>query len=43
MEVAARNALGESRCATPAVVENTFYLRSDEHLWSYEECNHVNL
>jgi hypothetical protein len=27
--------VGESLCATPAVVENTLYLRSDQHLWAF--------
>ncbi|MCP5520932.1 MAG: PQQ-binding-like beta-propeller repeat protein [Verrucomicrobiales bacterium] len=34
-EVARRVDLGESIFATPAVVENTLYLRSDAHLWAF--------
>jgi outer membrane protein assembly factor BamB len=37
LEIAARNVLGESLYATPAVVENTLYLRSDQHLWAFGE------
>jgi outer membrane protein assembly factor BamB len=36
-EIVARNALGESLCATPAVVENTLYLRSDQNLWAFQD------
>lgn len=35
LEIVARNNLGESLCATPAVVDNTVYLRSAEHLWAF--------
>jgi outer membrane protein assembly factor BamB len=34
-EIIASNALGEAIYATPAVVENTLYLRGDEHLWAF--------
>jgi hypothetical protein len=37
LEVAARNDLGESIYATPAVVDNTLYLRGDQHLWAFGE------
>lgn len=35
LDIASRNVLGESLCATPAVVDNTLYLRSDKHLWAF--------
>ena len=34
-EIIAGNALGEALYATPAVIENTLYLRGDEHLWAF--------
>ena len=37
LEVASRNELGEGLSATPAIVENTLYLRGDKHLWAVGE------
>ena len=37
LEVASRNEIGEGLSATPAVVENTLYLRGDKHLWAFGE------
>jgi outer membrane protein assembly factor BamB len=37
LEVASRNEIGEGLSATPAVVENTLYLRTDKHLWAFGE------
>lgn len=34
-EVAARNELGEGLSATPAVVDDTLYLRGEKHLWAF--------
>jgi outer membrane protein assembly factor BamB len=36
-EVVGRNTLGEPIYATPAVVENTLYVRGDQHLWAFAE------
>ncbi len=36
-EVIARNDLGESICATPAVVDDTLYVRTSQHLWAFQE------
>ncbi len=33
-EIVARNDFGEGIFATPAIVENTLYLRTAEHLWA---------
>ena len=35
LEIVARNVLGESLNATPAVVDNTLYVRSAKHLWAF--------
>ena len=35
LEILSRNELGEALSATPAVVENTLYLRGDKHLWAF--------
>ena len=35
LEVLARNELGESILATPAIAENKLYIRTDKHLWSF--------
>ncbi len=37
MEITARNTLGEDIFATPAIVENTIYLRGQNHLWAFGE------
>jgi hypothetical protein len=34
LEIVARNDFGEGIIATPAVVENTMYLRTSRHLWA---------
>jgi hypothetical protein len=34
-QIIASNALGEAIYATPAVVENTLYLRGGQHLWAF--------
>jgi outer membrane protein assembly factor BamB len=36
-EVVARNELGEGIYATPAVVDNTLYIRTEGHLWAFGE------
>jgi len=36
-EVVARNELGEGIYATPAVVDNTLYIRTTNHLWAFGE------
>ena len=36
-EVVARNELGEGMYATPAVVDNTLYIRTSDHLWAFGE------
>jgi outer membrane protein assembly factor BamB len=36
-EVVARNELGEGMRATPAVVDNTLYVRTSDHLWAFGE------
>lgn len=36
-EVIARNEIGEGLYATPAVVDDTIYLRSSGHLWAFTE------
>ena len=35
LEILSRNELGEALSATPAVVENTLYLRGEKHLWAF--------
>jgi len=35
LEIVARNELGERIFATPAIVENTMYLRTEGHLWAF--------
>jgi len=35
LEIVARNELGEGIFATPAIVENTMYLRTEQHLWAF--------
>ena len=35
LNVAARNVLGEQISSTPAVVDNTLYLRGEKHLWAF--------
>jgi len=35
LEILSRNELGETLSATPAVVENTLYLRGEKHLWAF--------
>jgi outer membrane protein assembly factor BamB len=35
LKIAARNELGEAIYATPAVVDNTLYLRGDKNLWAF--------
>ena len=35
LQVAARNTLGESIYATPAIVDNKLYVRSERHLWAF--------
>jgi outer membrane protein assembly factor BamB len=37
LDIAASNVLGESIYATPAIVENTLYVRTDHHLWAFAE------
>ena len=37
LEIAHRTDLGEPIFATPAVVDNTLYLRSDKFLWAFSE------
>jgi outer membrane protein assembly factor BamB len=37
LEIVASNQIGESISATPAIVENTLYLRSAQHLWAFAE------
>ena len=39
LEILSRNDFGESIFATPAVVENTLYLRTANHLWAIGETN----
>ena len=39
MKVAARNKLGERLLATPAIVGNTLYARTEKHLWAFEEAH----
>jgi hypothetical protein len=36
-ELAATNAFGEPLQASPAVVDNAMYVRSDKHLWKISE------
>jgi hypothetical protein len=37
-EVAAHNEpLGERTSATPAIVDDTLYIRTDKHLWAFAE------
>jgi len=36
-EVVARNDLGEGIYATPAVVDDTLYVRTSEHLWAFKQ------
>ena len=36
LKVLARNALGEKITATPALVENTIYVRTDRHLYAFQ-------
>jgi outer membrane protein assembly factor BamB len=35
LEIAHRTDLGESISATPAIADNTLYLRSEKHLWAF--------
>ena len=35
LQVKASNALGESISATPAIVDDKFYVRTDGHLWAF--------
>ena len=35
LEILSRNELGEALSATPAVVENTLYVRGEKHLWAF--------
>jgi outer membrane protein assembly factor BamB len=35
LQVKARNALGEAIYATPAIVDDKLYVRSDGHLWAF--------
>ena len=37
LEVLARNELGETTMATPAIVGNRLYVRTDKHLWCFAE------
>ena len=37
LEVVERNAIGENLYATPAIVDNTLYIRGDKHLWAFAE------
>jgi len=37
LEIVAKNSLGESLFATPAIVDNTLYIRGDKHLWAFAE------
>lgn len=37
LRVLARNELGESMIATPAIVENSLYLRTGSHLWAFHD------
>ncbi len=37
LEIVARNELGETISATPAVVDNTLYLRAEKNLWAFRE------
>jgi len=36
-EVISLNELGEGIYATPAVVDNTLYVRTEDHLWAFGE------
>jgi len=36
LEIIARNEIGEKLAATPAIVDNTIYLRGNKHLWSFK-------
>ncbi|MFL3666195.1 MAG: PQQ-binding-like beta-propeller repeat protein [Verrucomicrobiota bacterium] len=35
LEIIARNEIGENLTATPAIVDNTIYLRGNKHLWAF--------
>ncbi len=35
LEILSRNEVGEALSATPAVVDNTLYLRGEKHLWAF--------
>ena len=35
LQIKSRNPLGESISATPAIVEDTLYVRTDGHLWAF--------
>lgn len=37
LEIKARNDLNEPICATPAIVDNTIYVRSDQRLWAFKD------
>ena len=39
LEIIARNEIGERIAATPAIVDNTIYLRGDKHLWAFRKEN----
>jgi outer membrane protein assembly factor BamB len=37
LEIIARNKIGENLTATPAIVDNTIYLRGNKHLWAFRK------
>jgi outer membrane protein assembly factor BamB len=37
LDVLARNDLGESITATPAIADDTIYVRTERHLWAFGE------
>ncbi|MDP6795673.1 MAG: PQQ-binding-like beta-propeller repeat protein [Verrucomicrobiota bacterium] len=37
LEIIARNEIGENLAATPAIVNDTIYLRGNKHLWAFRE------
>ena len=37
LKIIARNEIGEKLAATPAIVDNTIYLRGQKHLWSFKK------
>ena len=37
LEIIARNEIEENLAATPAIVDDTIYLRGSKHLWAFRE------